>query len=157
MSNYEKALELIRDLEHQYGSVTKVPGSDNRLIKATKLLGGKVEDPAISKILYFLNLGFPVDEVSDLTQSNVDIVYQVAKRKGLPIMERFRWVSDDGIYAVSYPELRKFSSESVHKTFKVFSSIPKGSKYVVKTSLYRKSTNDISDYRKTRVAYELKQ
>lgn len=155
-SNYLKALKQIQAVESQYKSVLNAPSTDTHLKRATKLLGGKISDTREDKIKYFLRLGFPLNETVQLTNSSATVVEQVAKAKRITIQDRYRYCSEDGIYATNYSDLRKFTDKPVHNEFLIFSAIPVGSKYVVKTSLYRKTTTDGADYRKTRVAYERK-
>lgn len=155
-NNYLKALKLIQAVESQYKSVLNAPSTDIHLRRATKLLGGKIGDVREDKIKYFLRLGFPLNEIVQLTNADADVVEKVAKTKRIAIQDRYRYVSEDGIHATSFEDLRKFTTQPVQSEFLIFSALPVGCKYVAKNSLYRKTTPDGTDYRRTRVAYERK-
>lgn len=152
---FSKALYIIHDLDRDYTRLSDVPDDDVRLTEVIKLLGGKAkscDDKTRERIIYFISKGFPIDEIADLTLVNTEKIKNIAKNRSYPIIDRFKWVTDSGIYAHHRSDFNKafLAAEEIktHRTFDLWSKLPMHTTYSVNGVLYLKTKLDIRNYKK---------
>ena len=121
ISNYDKILELLHQLEKKYNSICNAPENDPTLKKLQKTVSSlPVSKREAGYIRRLVSLGFSAEEIAKMTRQNIRTVWSICDLYELKLKRPFRYIlrSPDGktIYVES---LASF----VHKIFKIDNTI----------------------------------
>ena len=121
ISNYDKILELLHQLEKKYNSICNAPENDPTLKKLQKTVSSlPVSKREAGYIRRLVSLGFSAEEIAKMTKLNIRTVWSICDLYELKLKRPFHYIlrSPDGktIYVES---LAAF----VHKIFKIDNTI----------------------------------
>lgn len=121
ISNYDKILELLHQLEKKYNSICNAPENDPTLKKLQKTVSSlPVSKREAGYIRRLVSLGFSAEEIAKMTRQNIRTVWSICDLYELKLKRPFHYIlrSPDGktIYVES---LASF----VHKIFKIDNTI----------------------------------
>lgn len=121
ISNYDKILELLHQLEKKYNSICNAPENDPTLKKLQKTVSSlPVSKREAGYIRRLVSLGFSAEEIAKMTKLNIRTVWSICDLYELKLKRPFHYIlrSPDGktIYVES---LASF----VHKIFKIDNTI----------------------------------
>lgn len=121
ISNYDKILELLHQLEKKYNSICNAPENDPTLKRLQKMVSSlPVSKQEAGYIRRLVSLGFSAEEIAKMTKLNIRTVWSICDLYELKLKRPFHYIlrSPDGktIYVES---LASF----VHKIFKIDNTI----------------------------------
>ena len=121
ISNYDKILELLHQLEKKYNSICNAPENDPTLKKLQKTVSSlPVSKREAGYIRRLVSLGFSAEEIAKMTKLNIRTVWSICDLYELKLKRPFHYIlrSPDGktIYDES---LASFA----HKIFKIDNTI----------------------------------
>ena len=121
ISNYDKIVELLHQLEKKYNSICNAPENDPTLKKLQKTVSSlPVSKREAGYIRRLVSLGFSAEEIAKMTKLNIRTVWSICDLYELKLKRPFHYIlrSPDGktIYVES---LASF----VHKIFKIDNTI----------------------------------
>lgn len=143
LTNYQRALFLIHELEKRFGSVTKVPESDPKIQEIHRLfpLDHKSKDINYRRVRLLNRQGYPITYIAQVTHHDKSVISRYFSTYNFKPKQAFKYRVKSNSSTVAYygTSLKHMASLLLHRTFSNTATVKRQlnmNGFSVKTNFY---------------------